>query len=66
MWCVPFFKNVYTKLIKGYISHKGCPKNAKWLYFGAKIEIYGYDQNIWPPDKFCLCDAVYLGSLFSF
>ena len=39
-------------------------KNAKWPYFGAKIEINGYNQNIGSPEKICLCDAEHLWSLF--
>ena len=36
--------NRYSKLINGYFSHTECPENAK--HFGAKIEIYRYNQNI--------------------
>ena len=49
--------------MKGYFSHTGCPKNAKWPYFGAKMEICGYDQNIGSPEKFYLCDVEHLWKL---
>ena len=28
------------------------------------IGIHGWDQNIWPPEKFCVCDAEHLWSHF--
>ena len=61
---VPLFINGQNKLIKGYFSLKGCPKNAKWPYLCVKIKIYGYSQNIGPPRKFCLCDVVHFWCLF--
>ena len=29
------------------------------------IEMYGHDQNIGSPEKFCLCDVEHFGSFFS-
>ena len=63
LWSL-FFKIMYLKLTKGYFSHTGCLKNAKWTYFGAKIDMCGNDQNIGSPEKFCLCDVVNLWTLF--
>ena len=65
MWCIcgACFKNWLTNPIKGYYAHTGCPKNPKLPYFGAKMEIHRYDQNIWSPEMFCLYDVVDLSSL---
>ena len=63
--CEAFFKKGKNKLNRGCFSHIECPKNAKWPYFGAKIDVYWYDQNSESPDKFCLCDAEQKWSLFS-
>ena len=60
-----FFTKGYTKPIKGYFSHTGCPKNENPHILVEKNEIYGHDQNIGSPEKFCLSDAVNFGSLFS-
>ena len=38
-------------------------KKLNWAYFGAKIKIYGHDQNIWSPEKFCISDVEHFGSI---
>ena len=40
-------------------------QKSKWPYFGAKLEIQGYDQNIGSREKFCLCDMMHLWCIFS-
>ena len=67
MWCIcgACFKNRLTRPIKGYFAHTGCPKNPKLPYFGAKMEIHRYDQNIWSPEMFFLYDVVDLSWLIS-
>ena len=47
------------------LTNIGCPKYAKLHYFGAKMEIYFYDQNIGSPEIFCLFDVVDLSSFLS-
>ena len=68
-WCRAFVEPVLKinlpDLIKGYFAHTGCPKNPKLPYFGAKMEIHRYDQNIWSPEMFFLYDVVDLSWLIS-
>ena len=68
LWCgaflEPFFKNGENKLIRGYFSHTGCPKNRNRPTFVQNNEMYGNYQNIGSPEKFCLCDVVHLWSFF--
>ena len=60
-----FFQKWIDKANKRLIKPCRVSKKSKWAYFGGKIEIYGHDQNIWCPEKFCLCDVEHFGSLFS-
>ena len=39
-------------------------KNLKWAYFGEKNKMYGPDQNIGSPEKFCLSNVQHFRSLF--
>ena len=49
--------------MKGYFSHKGCPKNENPNILVEKNDIYGHDQNIWSPEKFCISDVEHFGSI---
>ena len=50
--------------IKAILAIEGVQK-MKIHIFGGKNEIYGHDQNIGSPEKFCLSDVEHFGSVFS-